>query len=95
VITEARRESSDGELDRTILRKVRWGHGFQLGGGSRAMGETASREAFGHNGSSICNAWCDPTRDLVFAYTTNLALPRREAAEHQRAVSDTVIAACR
>ncbi|WP_163509784.1 serine hydrolase domain-containing protein [Fodinicola acaciae] len=93
-IDAARRESCDGELDRTIQRKVRWGHGFQLGGGSRAMGQTASREAFGHNGSSICNAWCDPSRDLVFAYTTNLALPRREAVAHQQAVSDAVIASC-
>lgn len=96
-MAEATRVSTDGETDRLLRHPVRWGHGFQLGGPpgeGRPTGRAASLETFGHNGSSICNAWADPTRRLVMVYLTNLAVSREEGLRHQCAVSDAVLAAC-
>ena len=108
-IAEARKPSSDGERDRVLDRPIRWSQGFQLGGAGyrtdqnhdphrhadQPMGNTSSRNAFGHNGSNVCNAWADPDRDLVFVYLTNLLAPRNASARHQAQVSDAVLAACR
>lgn len=102
-IAAARRPSSDGERDRVLDRPVRWSQGFQLGGAdyradsvprNQPLGNTSSRNAFGHNGSNVCNAWADPDRDLVFVYLTNLLSPRVTSAHHQSQVSDAVLAAC-
>jgi CubicO group peptidase (beta-lactamase class C family) len=95
-VLEARRVSSEGEYDRTLRSHPRWAHGFQLGGPSsapRPMGSTASELAFGHNGSSTCNTWADPTRGLVFVYLTNIVGPRRESLQHMSDVSDALLAA--
>jgi CubicO group peptidase (beta-lactamase class C family) len=95
-VLEARRVSSDGELDRTLGTHPRWAHGFQLGGPStapRPMGRKGSRLAFGHNGSSTCNSWADPDRGLVFVYLTNLAAPRRASLRHMSDVSDALLGA--
>jgi CubicO group peptidase (beta-lactamase class C family) len=95
-VLEARAVSSDGEYDRTLRSHPRWAHGFQLGGPSNAprpMGSTASELAFGHNGSSTCNTWADPTRGLVFVYLTNIVAPRMSALRHMSDVSDALLAA--
>jgi CubicO group peptidase (beta-lactamase class C family) len=93
-VLEARRVSSEGERDRTLHTHPRWAHGFQLGGPSiapRPMGRKGSLLAFGHNGSSTCNAWADPDRGVVFVYLTNLAAQRWPALEHMSDVSDALL----
>lgn len=93
-VLEARRVSSDGERDRTLGTHPRWAHGFQLGGPSEAprpMGRNGSALAFGHNGSSTCNAWADPDRGIVFVYLTNVAAPRVSALSHMSDVSDALL----
>jgi CubicO group peptidase (beta-lactamase class C family) len=93
-VLEARSVSSDGERDRTLGTHPRWAHGFQLGGPSvapRPMGRKGSKLAFGHNGSSICNAWADPDRGLVFVYLTNLAAPRWASLRHMSDMSDALL----
>ena len=94
--------TAPGELDRMLKLPIRWSHGFQLGGaadGGRVrqhpMGTLSSTQTFGHNGSYYCNAWADPTRQLVFAYTTSALASRDDAARQQCMVSDAVLAACR
>lgn len=100
-ITEARRPSSDGEIDAFIKRPVRWAQGFQLGGPgpelrdlSRVMGASSSREAFGHAGNASCVAWADPTRRLAFAYLANLQQGNDEGIRHLGEVSDAALGAC-
>jgi CubicO group peptidase (beta-lactamase class C family) len=99
-IEQARRPSSDGELDRFLRLPIRWSQGFQLGGPGadpdrgRPMGRLSSRETFGHNGSNACMAWADPTRRLVFVYLTDLLSAGHEGAQHQSEVADAIIAAC-
>jgi CubicO group peptidase (beta-lactamase class C family) len=99
-VQEARRLSSDDEVDRVIGLPVRWAQGFQLGGPprepgrGRPMGRLSSPETFGHNGSNCCLAWADPSRDLVFVYLTDLLTGGHEGAGHLSAVSDAVLAAC-
>jgi CubicO group peptidase (beta-lactamase class C family) len=100
-IAEARRPSSDGEMDAFVKRPVRWAQGFQLGGPgtdprdlSRMMGVNSSPQAFGHGGNASCAAWADPTRRLVFAYLTNLQ-PRIDDGTHFLGeIADAVLAAC-
>ncbi|HXS65728.1 MAG TPA: serine hydrolase domain-containing protein [Streptosporangiaceae bacterium] len=92
--------STNGELDRFLKLPVRWATGFQLGGergvlgGSGSMGELASKQTFGHNGSYACLAWADPERQLVMAYLTNLLVTRAAGTRHMAAVSDAVRRAC-
>ncbi|MFE4468212.1 serine hydrolase domain-containing protein [Leifsonia sp. NPDC056824] len=96
-IAAARAVSSDGEPDRIMGHPVRWAHGFQLGGPiglARPTGSRADPRTFGHNGSSICNVWADPARDIVLAYLTNTADERRRALRHLSDVSDAVLVAC-
>jgi CubicO group peptidase (beta-lactamase class C family) len=98
-VQEARRPSSDGEVDRFIRLPIRWAQGFQLGGpGSegawrRPMGQHSSPVTFGHNGSNCCIGWADPTRGVAFAYLTNLLVPGHAGARHLSDVADAVLAA--
>jgi CubicO group peptidase (beta-lactamase class C family) len=94
VVSEATRVSSDGELDRQIRQRMRWGHGFQLAGApgnDRPMGTLAGPETFGHNGSGTCLAWADPRRRLVAVYLTGVVTNNRRSRAHQSAVSDAVL----
>ena len=96
-IEEARRISSDGEVDQLMHHPVRWAQGFQLGGPvgqRRPTGTHPDLRTFGHNGSSICNTWADPSRGLVFSYPTNLAAPRRASLRHNAELSDILLDAC-
>ncbi|SEG48225.1 CubicO group peptidase, beta-lactamase class C family [Actinacidiphila yanglinensis] len=99
-VREARRLSSDDEVDRVIRLPIRWAQGFQLGGPprdaahARPMGRHSSEDAFGHNGSNCCLAWADPGRGLVFVHLTDLLTGGHEGARHQSAVSDAVITSC-
>lgn len=98
-VAEARRPSSDGEMDRFLWLPMRWSHGFQLGGPGRdraasPMGQLSSRLTFGHNGSNCCIAWADPERDLVVAYLTGILSAGPEGSRHQGEVSDAIITAC-
>ncbi len=96
-ILEARRPSSNGEMDRVLKLPIRWAQGFQLGGDPARrppMGRLSSAETFGHNGSNCCLAWADPRRDLVFVYLTNLLIRGHEGARYLCAISDAVISAC-
>jgi CubicO group peptidase (beta-lactamase class C family) len=98
-LTEATRPSSSGELDQFLKLRIRWSHGFQLGGPvpgratSHPMGETSARETFGHNGSNACVAWADPTRGLAVAYLTGLLPAGLDRARHPSQVSDAILAA--
>jgi CubicO group peptidase (beta-lactamase class C family) len=101
-IAEARRPSSDGEVDAFIKRPVRWAQGFQLGGPgsdprdvSRSMGVNSSPQAFGHGGNASCTAWADPTRRLVFVYLMNLQPRIDDGTRYLGEVADAVLAACR
>jgi CubicO group peptidase (beta-lactamase class C family) len=58
------------------------------------MGGLSSWETFGHNGSSCCIAWADPSLRIAFAYLTNLLLPGRVGALHQAAVADAILGSC-
>jgi CubicO group peptidase (beta-lactamase class C family) len=100
VLEARRRSTAEGEIDLRIKRPVRWAQGFQLGGlgtypgGRPVMGRLSTPETFGHNGSSCCIGWADPTRRLVFGYLTDV-LPRgREGSHHLSTVADAVLAAC-
>jgi CubicO group peptidase (beta-lactamase class C family) len=92
--------ASEPEEDRSLGRRVRWAHGFHLGGvtskrdTARCMGDLSSPEAFGHNGSCCCTAWCDPRRELVFVYLTSLLLRPEEGIAHHGLVADCVLRAC-
>lgn len=94
VVAEARRVSSDGELDRQIRQPMRWGYGFQLGGAAgqdRPMGTLAGLDTFGHNGSGTCLAWADPDRRLIMVYLTNLVTGPQHSRAHLSTLSDTVL----
>jgi CubicO group peptidase (beta-lactamase class C family) len=98
-IEEARRPSSDGEIDLTSGLPTRWAQGFQLGGPRRIprvaspFGQSSSPNTFGHNGSGCCIGWADPDRDLAVAYLTDRVTGRQPDARHQAAVADAIIAA--
>jgi CubicO group peptidase (beta-lactamase class C family) len=86
--------SCDGEVDATLHQRQRYGQGIQLGGlpgVHRGLGNRSHPQAFGHNGSSVCNAWADPTRDLVWAHLTNTCPPIRRGLALSAAMSDTVL----
>ena len=100
-IAEARRPTSDGQVDAFIKRPVRWAQGFQLGGPgadprdmSRLLGARSSPHAFGHAGNASCIAWADPGRELVLAYLSSLQEGIDAGIRHVGAVSDAVLAAC-
>jgi CubicO group peptidase (beta-lactamase class C family) len=99
-VEQARRPSSEGEVDRFLKLPIRWSQGFQLGGASRdpathrPMGRLASPQAFGHNGSNCCIAWADPLHRLVFVYLTDRLAGGDQGARHLGSVSDAIIAAC-
>lgn len=59
------------------------------------MGAASSPGAFGHNGSSCCLAWADPSWGAVFAYLTSLLPASFDGSAHQSQVSAAVPAACR
>lgn len=99
-VAEACRVSSDGEMDGTIKRPVRWAQGFHLGGVhgprdiARVMGDLSRRTAFGHNGNVCCTGWADPERELSFAYLTNLLMTTDEGVLHHGLVADCILRAC-
>ena len=101
-VAEARRPSTaaEGDLDHFLRMRVRWSQGFQLGppgpdpAAGRPMGQLGSPHAFGHNGSSTCLAWADPTRDLVFVHFGNMVASQGEGSRYESRISDAVIAAC-
>jgi CubicO group peptidase (beta-lactamase class C family) len=86
-------------VDRFLGLRIRWSHGFQLGGPApgravrHPMGELSGRATFGHNGSNTCLAWADPARRLVMVYLSSLILPGHAGSRHQSEVSDAVLAA--
>ncbi|MBV9793087.1 MAG: beta-lactamase family protein [Actinobacteria bacterium] len=98
-LAEATRPSSEGELDQFLKLRIRWSHGFQLGGPvpgratSHPMGDRSSRLTFGHNGSNACVAWADPTRRLAVAYLTGRLPAGLDRARHPSQVSDAILAA--
>ena len=93
--------SADDERDELIKRKVRWTQGFMLGGGAdkdnlgHIMGRRSSDETFGFSGEACCTAWCDPGRELVFAYLTNKVEPVPAGVIEQGEIADLVLDACR
>lgn len=99
-VENARRPTSNGELDRFLKHPARWSEGFRLAGprgeeaGAR-FGTLASPLTFGHNGSGCCIAWADPTRDLAFALLTD-RLPVRQppVQPYQTEIADAILAAC-
>jgi CubicO group peptidase (beta-lactamase class C family) len=99
-IREARTSSNNGEWDPYAFAPIRWAQGLQLGGPRpdkryvSPMGRLSSPLAFGHNGSNCCIGWADPTRQLAFAYLTNLLTSPRRDARHLTDVADAIIGAC-
>jgi len=95
-IAEACRPSSDGEVDRVVKLPMRWSNAFQLGGTDSGAGRARpmgrlSPAAFGHNGSNCCIAWADPSRAVVFAYTSVWLIPGHDGARHLAAVADAAL----
>ncbi|MBV8187923.1 MAG: beta-lactamase family protein [Alphaproteobacteria bacterium] len=101
ILREARKPSSDGEMDRSARLPLRWSNGFQLGGprtgasSASPFGWLSSPHSFGHNGSNCCIGWADPDRNLVFAYLTNRLDGRAEGSAHLAAVADAIVTGCR
>ncbi|MEU6486652.1 serine hydrolase domain-containing protein [Streptomyces sp. NPDC046887] len=100
-IAEARKPSNDGETDASLKRPVRWAHGFMLGGPgadprhlSGVMGSRSDRGTFGHAGTTSSVVWADPTRELVFAYLSNIQPQFGAGIGRLREVSDLVLDAC-
>ncbi len=98
-MNEARRQTTDGDVDRRCGSAMPWSHGFQLGGARDSahlspMGELSTRATFGHNGSNCCIAWADPDRQLAVAYLTNTRIHRDFDVPHLAAVADTLFASC-
>jgi CubicO group peptidase (beta-lactamase class C family) len=86
--------SCDGEVDVTLRQRQRYAQGIQLGGlpgVNRGLGTRSDPQAFGHNGSSVCNAWADPTRDLVWVHLTNTCPPVRHGLALSAQMSDAVL----
>jgi CubicO group peptidase (beta-lactamase class C family) len=95
-VAEALKVSCDGEVDRTLRQRQRYGHGFQLGGLPgvvRGLGTAAPASAFGHNGSGVCVAWAEPERQLVFVYLSNTAQLIGPGLRFTAAISDAAWAA--
>lgn len=101
-IAQARRPSSDGQVDAFIKRPVRWAEGFQLGGPgadprdmSRMLGTRSNPDAFGHAGNASCIAWADPETELAFGYLSDLQPGIDDGVAHLAEVSDAALAAAR
>ncbi|MFF8268237.1 serine hydrolase domain-containing protein [Streptomyces sp. NPDC016562] len=99
-VAEARKPSNDGGSDASLKRPVRWSHGFMLGGPgadprdlAQVMGKASSASTFGHAGTTSSVVWADPTRELVFAYLSNVQPEFGAGIERLREVSDLAIAA--
>jgi CubicO group peptidase (beta-lactamase class C family) len=99
-VAEARRPAGGARIDPATGVPARWAQGFRLAYPEpdpqrpRSMGQGASSETFGHNGSNCCLAWADPTRRLVVAYVTSVLPRRRGGTWHFSAVSDAILQAC-
>ncbi len=83
--------------DALLLRDMRYGMGFILGGlsplgegGPIGMGRASSARTFGHHGQVSCTAWGDADAGLVMAFTCNRLLASRKAHERWQALSDAV-----
>jgi CubicO group peptidase (beta-lactamase class C family) len=91
--------SSDGELDRTARKPIRWSQGFQLGGprsidGEQSpLGALSSPRTFGHNGSNCCIGWADPDRRIAYAYLTNRVGSPALDLHHHATVADKLLTA--
>lgn len=96
-VAEMRTPTNDDDLiDRFLRMPIRYAQGVQLAGpipgSNRPLGSLTSALAFGHNGSNVCIAWADPTKNLAFAYCTDrLATDYRAAARHMNAVANATI----
>jgi CubicO group peptidase (beta-lactamase class C family) len=98
VVAAAREVSCDGEVDAILGQPQRYGQGFQLGGlpgVPRGVGTRSHRLAFGHNGSSVCNVWADPTRDLVWVHLTGTCPQIWPGLMMTAVMSDAVLDAAR
>jgi CubicO group peptidase (beta-lactamase class C family) len=96
---EARRQTTDGEIDQRCGSPMPWSHGFQLGGPRDAahlspMGQLSTRQTFGHNGSNCCIAWADPDRQLAVAYLNSTRIHRDFDVPHLAEVADLLFASC-
>jgi CubicO group peptidase (beta-lactamase class C family) len=90
-IANALTVSADGELDRILHQRQRYGQGFQLGGlpgEARGIGTRSPASAFGHNGSGVCGAWAEPERGLIFIYLSNTAEMIRPGLRFSAQLSD-------
>ncbi|MDR2565116.1 MAG: beta-lactamase family protein [Bifidobacteriaceae bacterium] len=95
-IANALAVSADGEVDRILHQRQRYGQGFQLGGLPgvvRGIGTRSPASAFGHNGSAVCNAWAEPERGLIFIYLSNTAEMIRPGLRFAAQLSDAAWAA--
>ncbi|MDR0594001.1 MAG: beta-lactamase family protein [Bifidobacteriaceae bacterium] len=90
-IAEALKVSNDGEIDRTLHQRQRYGQGFQLGGLPgvvRGLGTISPPSAFGHNGSGVATAWAEPERGLIFIYLSDTAQFIAQGLRFAAALSD-------
>jgi CubicO group peptidase (beta-lactamase class C family) len=90
-ISAALAVTTDGEIDRTLNQRQRYGAGFQLGGLPgvvRGIGTKSPASAFGHNGSGVCTAWAEPVTDSIFIYLSNTADMIRPGLRFASALSD-------
>ncbi|MFI1227520.1 MULTISPECIES: serine hydrolase domain-containing protein [unclassified Streptomyces] len=100
-VAAARNPSHDGSDDASLKRPVRWAHGFMLGGPgpdprdlAQVMGRMSDTSTFGHAGTTSSVVWADPTRELVFAYVSNIQPEFGAGIERLREVSDLALDAC-
>jgi CubicO group peptidase (beta-lactamase class C family) len=88
-------QAAPGEYDQVLHFRARFAVGFQMGlpGGISGLGSHASDRTFGHNGSNVCTAWADPTRDLIFVYLTNIAGPLWARRKYMSEMCNAALAA--
>ncbi|MDR1799827.1 MAG: beta-lactamase family protein [Bifidobacteriaceae bacterium] len=87
---------TEGCWDHLLGEAQRYGLGFQLGGLPglvRGIGTRSDPAAFGHNGSSVCNVWADPSRDAVFVYLTGTCPRVMPGVRAMAAMSDAALGA--
>jgi CubicO group peptidase (beta-lactamase class C family) len=71
-VKQALAVSAMDQYDQTLKVKIRWGHGFSLGGGKyNSYGPQSTIQTFGHNGYQSTTAWADQERGLACAFFTN------------------------
>jgi CubicO group peptidase (beta-lactamase class C family) len=70
-VRTATTEAVAGEVDRTLLARIRYSLGFMLGGRTVSLFGPDTYESFGHLGFTNIIAWADPARQVAATLMTS------------------------